>query len=87
MNLPEVTGDKRLDCLTLASLSVGGQYWRDYYETLCRQYSEKAVCARMERLERDRYIDCGVSARTGWLTEKGCEALGVEPLYGWKQDQ
>lgn len=87
MNPPEVTGDKRLDCLTLASLSVGGKIWQDYYAALCCEYSEKAVCARMERLERGRYLDCGVSARTGWLTEKGCEALGVPPVYGWKQDK
>jgi hypothetical protein len=43
------------------------------YETLAAETSEpEKVCYRaMERAERHGLIECGVSLRTGWLTEKG----------------
>ncbi len=34
------------------------------------------VCYRaMERAEDRGLIDCGVSLRTGWITDKGCKLL------------
>ena len=36
---------------------------------------EKVAYAAMMRAEDNRLIDCGVSLRSGWLTEKGKELL------------
>ena len=39
---------------------------------------EKVCYRACERAERNRYIECGVSLRTGWLTEKGIALLEEE---------
>lgn len=71
-------GEKSLACLRLAALHSDPHRYEDrsrLYEGLCVLYSEKAVCKKMEDLATRGYIDYGVSARTGWLTDKGKEAL------------
>ena len=47
------------------------------YEMLMEQTGEpEKVCYRaMERAENRGLIDCGVSLRSGWITEKGKEML------------
>lgn len=66
---------KALNCLLLASMTPGSEERDALYELICGWYSERAVCAKMEELVRRGYLECGVSARTGWLTEKGKAAL------------
>lgn len=76
---PAVLSQKSINLLRIASLRGGDgnnwDAWRSAYEEACRKYSEKAVLHKFEELERRQYLDCGVSARTGWLTEKGRSAL------------
>lgn len=53
-----------------------GMPWRDYeypYVILQRRTGECfKVCYRaMERAEKRGFVECGVSLRTGWLTDKG----------------
>lgn len=40
---------------------------------------EKVCYRAMERAEDRGYIDCGVSLRSGWLTEEGKELLNGKP--------
>ena len=61
----------------------GGEWSNDYeypYDILMKQTGECfKVCYRaMERAADRRLVECGVSLRTGWLTEKG-RALLVTP--------
>jgi len=68
-------GEKAIACLRMAALSAtSGERWRLYSEA-CERFSEKAVCAKFEDLDRKGYIDFGVSPRRGWLTDKGWSAL------------
>lgn len=41
------------------------------YQALYERYPPKKVDAKFEKIYRKGYIECGVSARTGWLTPKG----------------
>jgi hypothetical protein len=66
-------GEKALDCLRVAAIE-GEERWTAYAE-ICERYSEKAVDATYESLCKRGYMECGVSARTGWLTDKGREML------------
>lgn len=70
---------KAIDCLEMSeSLHIrpaGSQSWQVLYAAACGKYSEKAVCAKFNELCGRDYMDCGVSARTGWLTDKGKLAL------------
>lgn len=66
---------KMLDCLSLASLEPGSKERQDQYNLLCQKWGENVICAKMSRLADRDYIEYGVSPRTGWLTEKGEEAL------------
>ncbi len=68
-------GEKAMACLRLASLDKISSDWQLGYDAACASWSEKAVITAFESLVRRGYIECGVSARTGWLTEKGREAL------------
>jgi len=57
-----------------------GRVWRDYdypYVTLERETGACfKVCYRaMERACDRGYVECGVSLRTGWLTDKGKELI------------
>lgn len=56
------------------------------YEALAAETEEpEKVCYRaMERAERQGLIEYGVSLRTGWLTPKGLELIGLDPVkFGW----
>ena len=50
------------------------------YEILNELTGEpEKVCYRaMERAEDRGYLDCGVSLRSGWITEKGIELLNIK---------
>lgn len=67
--------EKALAVLDIASMSPASVERRDAYRDACAVWSEKAVCAKFDELARRGYIEYGVSARTGWLTDKGKEAL------------
>ena len=40
----------------------------------------KVCWSAMERAEDHGLLECGVSLRSGWLTNKGRELVGLEPL-------
>lgn len=69
---------KGLICLRIAALPGGSADRTRLYADACRLFSEKAVIRKMERLSDKDYIEYGVSARTGWLTEKGRLTLARE---------
>lgn len=79
-------GQKSIDCLLLAEINSNPtvtkadrdekfKEWKAFYDEISAKYSEKAVCRKMEDLSEMGYIEYGVSARTGWLEEKGRIAL------------
>ena len=74
-------GEKALACLRIAELrsaSHDAATWeeaRALYEAACQRWSQKAVDRMFESLAERNYVEYGVSARTGWLTAKGREAL------------
>lgn len=49
--------------------------WREDYDRLCERFGEKVVLTKLDSLADRGFIDYGVSARMGWLTEKGEAAL------------
>lgn len=83
-------GKKALMCLAIAASHpkfkpgelFGFNTWdaweRIYHEASVR-FSEKAIICKMEDLADKGYIEYGVSARTGWLTPKGEQALRDVP--------
>ena len=42
---------------------------------LREQYPMKVINSKCEKAIRKGYMECGVSARTGWITVKGFEYL------------
>lgn len=70
-------GEKALTALRLAALPPTSPERQSGYDAACAQYSEKAMLRVFESLVRRGYMECGVSARTGWLTSMGCEELGL----------
>lgn len=68
-------GPKAIACLRIAALDKMSNEWTTAYQAACAEFSEKAVISKFEQLAGDYYIEYGVSARTGWLTDKGREAL------------
>jgi len=68
-------GKKALTVLRLAAIPIDDPMRRDLTEAAARVYSQKAVDKKFEDLVREGYMECGVSARTGWLTPKGRAAL------------
>jgi hypothetical protein len=58
-----------LECLNVARLRGADRL--EAYNILCKRYSAKAVDAMYQSLVHRGYMECGVSARTGWLTGKG----------------
>jgi hypothetical protein len=77
-------GEKAVACLrmaealhdrTITNWEDRDAKWDELYAQACDRYSEKAVITKFEELDRRRYIDSGVSSRTGWLTDKGKAAL------------
>lgn len=49
--------------------------WSERYAALCERYSEKAVARKLDQLADKDWIDYGVSARMGWLTDEGHAVL------------
>ncbi len=49
--------------------------WQKLYDKGCQEFSEHALNKKFEELSKRGYMDYGVSARTGWLTDKGAEVL------------
>lgn len=47
-------------------------------EALSRLFPAKVVLAKMGKLQDRGLIEVGVSLRTGWLTDKGYEVLGID---------
>lgn len=43
--------------------------------SLSSKYPVKLIMAKMGQLDRGGYIECGVTQRTAWLTEKGKSRL------------
>lgn len=72
-----MTPEKTVDCLKLACLPCGTRQRQTFYNLLCEKWGEKVVCRKMERLADKKYIEYGVSPRTGWLTEKGKTMLAA----------
>ena len=70
-------GEKAMACLRLAALDKMSGAWRASYDEAVTRFSEKALLRTFEKLVARGYIECGVSARTGWLTDKGKSALAV----------
>lgn len=69
-------GEKAMTVLRVAAVKpINSRERWDVYEAACLKYSEKAVCKMFLSLADRDYIEYGVSARTGWLTDKGREAL------------
>ncbi len=69
--MSEPLGEKAMACLKMARISFGSAEYNALYQTACDKYSEKAVLVKFEQLATDGYIEYGVTARSGWLTEKG----------------
>ncbi len=70
-------GPKMIACLQIAAIkSQDDQRWA-LYDQACQQFGERAILAKFDALTDRGYIDCGVSARTGWLTDKGKQALAA----------
>lgn len=76
----EIMGPKSIGCLTLCALPILSEARKTLEARLNAKFSEKAIYRRLEILDRRGYIDYGVSARTGWLTDKGKVALNNEVL-------
>lgn len=70
-------GRKAIAILQFAALPNCSDERRVAYQAACAEFSEKAVCVKCQELVDRGYMECGVSARTGWLTEKGRAALGI----------
>ena len=46
------------------------------YEILGKKYgSQKLIYRKMEKLDKQGYLEYGVSLRTSWLTEKGLDKI------------
>ena len=75
LSLKKQVGPLSCDCLRLMALHGEGKDWEELYRAICDRWSAKAVDRKLLGLSRRGYIDYGVSPRTGWLTDKGREAL------------
>ncbi len=71
-------GPKGLAVLELASMQGDDdRRWKKHQEA-CDLFGEAVVIAKFEALAARGYIDYGVSARTGWLTDKGQAAWHIQ---------
>lgn len=70
-------GEKSLACLRMARFSFASQERQALYLAACERFSQKAVDKKFEDLVDAGYMECGVTARSGWLTEKGRGAIGI----------
>jgi hypothetical protein len=73
-------GEKALACLRISdALHRGGHArWLAAYNAACARWSAKAVDKKFQGLVDLGYLECGVSARTGWLTDKGRAVLAQD---------
>ncbi len=62
--------DKQVVLAYIEFKKNSGKYPYDYLMEWTGE-CEKVCFKAMERAEERGYIDCGVSLRTGWITEKG----------------
>lgn len=74
--------EKAITCLRIAALRHGGRpgdsdAGAELYRRAAALYSDKALDAKFEELTERGYLEYGVSARTGWLTPKGRDALAL----------
>lgn len=67
--------DKALAIMRFVALPATSHERRRFYEAACARWSEKAIDRKCEELADRGYLEYGVSARTGWLTDKGRQAL------------
>lgn len=67
---------KTIDLLRLLSNPVTNVRWRQY-EALVAQYGRKPIERKLDELTRRGYIEHGVSAGGGWLTDKGKAVLAA----------
>ena len=75
LRIAEVTSTDRPD---LAYVDLHGTRER-LFKAACRRWSTNAVLRKFDDLARRGYIEFGVSPHTGWLTDKGREALKQPP--------
>ena len=66
-------GEKALACLRF--IDEKPTFWTHEWNVLCAKFNERAVEAKLLELVRRGYIEYGVSPRSGWLTEKGMDAI------------
>ena len=45
------------------------------YHDLCENFGEHRVLSKINTLEKNGYVDIGVSTRCAWINEKGKELL------------
>jgi hypothetical protein len=75
-------GQKTIDLLRMLALPMGKGLWA-VYEALCEKYGFKPVERKLEELDRRDYLEYGVTARSGWLTEKGKATLvAIDAKHG-----
>lgn len=68
-------GHKALTCLDLARRTHDYKGFPEAWDAACELYHPKQIELMCQRLVDRGYMECGVSARTGWLTQKGRDAL------------
>lgn len=53
------------------------------YERLCAHYPDlppKLIYAKLEKMNSQRLLDCGINASGSWPTQKGLEMLAAHPV-------
>lgn len=68
-------GHKALTCLDLARRTHDYNGFSEAWDAACEIYHPKQLIKMSQSLVDRGYMECGVSARTGWLTPKGRDAL------------
>lgn len=72
--MSHLLAEKALDCLLFIAARTDEEAfseWAERYDVLVDKWGEKRVMRQFESLADRGYIDYGVSARMGWLTDKG----------------
>lgn len=79
MAMSEQMGPKAITCLKIATHEFGSAERVRLFNEAASTYSQKAVLKKFEDLVEAGYVECGVSARSGWITDKGRQALKGQP--------